>query len=154
MRPIGMAVTVVALLAAVLVGCGATTQIPPGAQVVHVTATDTELRLDPSTVRAGYVYLVLEPSAESVDFISRLPPDFQVGGRDLLPLSDDDIASIKKIGSAQGMVHGGLSVGGYGNVFKTGPLLEGKYAFLINLNQGGAAPLPSLLLVAVFEILP
>lgn len=150
---IGTALTVVALLAGMLVGCGATTRIPPGAQAVHVTATDTELRLDPSTVRAGDVYLVLESSAESVDFVSRVK-DMNDPNGPPLPLSDDDIASIKRIGSAQGTQVGVFSVGGYGSVFKIGPLLEGKYAFLIDGNQGGDAWSPSLLLLAVLEVLP
>lgn len=132
--------------------CG--TRIPSGAQVVQVTATDTELHLDSSTVRAGDVYLVLNPSAQSVSFISELPPDFQTGGRDLLPLSDDQIASIRRIGSAQGTADNGFSVHECGNVVKV-TVFAGNYVLLIDLNQGGGgAPIPALLLVAVLEVLP
>jgi len=60
MQRFGTVVILVGLLAGLLVGCDGSARIPPGAQQVHVVATDTEVRMDPPTVHAGDVYLVLD----------------------------------------------------------------------------------------------
>ncbi len=111
-----MRLLILALVAATLLvatSCGSTTQIPPGGQVVHVSATATELRLDPSAVAPGDVYLVLEESAEDVDFVHR-----SADGGDPrsppLPVTDGDIASIRRERTFQGAVLVGLSVGATG----------------------------------------
>ncbi len=156
LRQLGAAVALVGVLGGMFAGCEEFrgTRIPPGGQAVQVTATDTELHLDPSTVRAGDVYLVVDEAMGGVTFISELPPDFQNGGRDHMPLSDEDIASIREIGSAEGTAEDAFSIGGYGNVFKV-TVFPGNYALLFDLNEGdGQAPDPSLLLVAILEVRP
>jgi len=61
------------LLAVLAVGCGRGQKpIPPGAQQVHVVVTRFDVRLDPATVRAGNVYLVLDaPEDGSYAFVQR-----------------------------------------------------------------------------------
>lgn len=60
------AVPLVGLLAVALVGCGlGQTPIPPGAQQVHVVVTESEVRLDPATVHAGDVWVVLDTPESS-----------------------------------------------------------------------------------------
>ena len=131
MRP-GTLIVIRGLFAAVLLvatGCGSTTEIPPGGQAVQVSATATELLIDPSAVAPGDVYLVLEQSAEAVDFVHR-----SADGGDPrsppLPLTDADIATIRRERTFQGAVLVGLGVGGHGNVFRIGPLIAGKYVLL------------------------
>ena len=48
--------------------------IPPGAQVVHVTVTDDAVELEPASVQAGDVYLVLEGPNAGYAFVSRSGP--------------------------------------------------------------------------------
>ena len=54
--------------------CLAMTPIPPGAQEVHVVITESEVRLDPATFRAGDVYLVLDGPVPGVDFVNGNAP--------------------------------------------------------------------------------
>ena len=65
----GLARTILALglLGVVATGCaGGLTPIPSGAQQVHIADTDTSLDLQPATVRAGDVYVVLDGPRQSV----------------------------------------------------------------------------------------
>jgi hypothetical protein len=133
-------VSLVCLLTGVLVGCGRATPIPAGAQVVHVVITATEVRLTPTTVRAGDVYLVLdEPLNGSIMFAERQRSADERPG----PLSDDDLERIAH-GDTEGTAIGGLDAGGCspeqdaedrgqmgpcGNVMKV-VLVAGKYAVL------------------------
>jgi hypothetical protein len=150
-----VAVLLAGIVAGTFAGCElfCKTRVPADGQVVRISATATELRLDPSSVRAGDVYLELDPAEHGVSFISELPPDFQTGGRDLLPLSDEDIASIRQIGSAEGTAENAFSIGGCGNVFKV-TVFPGNYALVIDRNVGAGPPAPALLLVAVLQVLP
>ena len=82
MQPLKMSIIPIALLTSLVVGCGrGQTPIPPGAQVVHVVATESEVRLDPASVQAGDVYLVLdEPVGGSFSFGCR-PGGISLGSR-------------------------------------------------------------------------
>lgn len=140
MRRFRTEVILLGLLAGVLVGCGrGQTPIPAGAQVVQVVATESEVRLDPATVHAGDVYLVLdEPQDGSFAFVERKRTAAEAPG----PLSDDDLARLAH-GDTEGTVTGSSSVGcdaaqqaedrgqmgPCGNVWKF-VLVEGKYAIL------------------------
>ncbi len=158
------AVALVGLLAVVLVGCGrGQTPIPPGAQVVHIAVTQSEVRLDPGTVRAGDVYLVLDaPLDGSIVFVQRKRTAAETPG----PLSDDDLARLAH-GDTEGTSIGGMDAGGCdaaqnaedrgqmgpcGNVLKV-VLLGGKYAILGDMpgSNPPGRPLPS---IAVLEVLP
>jgi hypothetical protein len=65
-------VAVILLLAGGLAGCERATAIPPGAQQVHVIASETEIHLNPTTVRAGDVYLVLDVPQRGVELIPQV----------------------------------------------------------------------------------
>jgi hypothetical protein len=141
MRRIKTGVILLSLVAGMLVGCGrGQTPIPAGAQVVHVVATESEVSLDPSTVHAGEVYLVLDaPLDGSISFVERKSDAAETPG----PLSDDDLARLAQ-GDTEGTAIGGLDAGGCspeqdaedrgqmgycGNVMKV-VVVEGKYAVL------------------------
>lgn len=159
MRRSGTAVAFLGLLVGVLVGCGrGQTPIPPGAQQVHVVVTESELRLDPATVRAGDIYVVLDTPRSSVGFVQRQRGPSETPG----PLSDDDLARLAH-GDTQGTAIGGFDLVGCsdsqraedrgkmgycGNVFKV-VLTQGKYAFFTG-NVDGVPPRS----IAVFEVLP
>jgi hypothetical protein len=141
--------------------------------VVHVVATESEVRLDPATVHAGDVYLVLdEPVDGSFRFVERKRTAEEIPG----PLSDDDLERIAQ-GSLGGTATGGLDAGGCGpeqdarargqlgycgNVMKVS-LVAGKYAILgpawierdtraePTANPSGFLVPPSM---AVLEVLP
>lgn len=175
MRRFGAEVVLVGLLVGVLAGCGRNTPIPPGAQVVHVVATGSEVRLDPATVHAGDVYLVLEePLDGSFDFVALIRTDAATTG----PMSDDDLERLAH-GDTEGTSMEGFSVGcdpvqqaesrgqtgQCGNAFGPMVLTEGKYAILgpgwtmmetepsvvPTAGPGGFLPPPTM---AVLEVLP
>jgi hypothetical protein len=173
MRPLSTAGLLLGLLAGIVAGCGrGQAPIPAGAQEVHIAVIESGLRLDPATVRAGDVYVVLDTPRSSVGFVSR-----KRGNLDNGPLSDDDIARLAH-GDMQGFVVGGFDLQGCsdeqraedlgqmgycGNVFKT-VLVPGKYAFtgpgwseqqtepLVPPTPGPPGSLPAW--VAVLEVMP
>ena len=134
------------LLVVVLAGCGMTQKpIPPDAQVLHLVITPAEIRLDPATARAGYVYVVLDTPNTGYTFVSTgLGPDGEI------PLTDDDLARLRR-GDQQGMsfafwggeqcspeqiAEGRGKMGPpCGNVAEMN-LTPGMYAFLIEADAG------------------
>jgi hypothetical protein len=129
----------VVLGAVLLVGaCSRSTAIPPGAQQVHVAITDAEVRLEPASVHAGDVYLVIdEPPEGSLTFVWHSAS----ASATIAPLSDADIDRLER-GDVQFTGASGLSAGGCdpsqrredrgrmgpcGNVMKV-VLPAGKYA--------------------------
>ena len=87
-----------------LVGCGrGQTAVPAGAQLVAVRATGSEVNLDPATVRAGDVYVVLETPGSSVGFVQRKSTAEERPG----PLTDEDLARLAR-GDTQGTAIGGF----------------------------------------------
>jgi hypothetical protein len=146
------------LMATVLVGCGSgSTPIPAGAQEVHVVITESEVRLDPATVRAGDVYLVLDAPADgSIVFVEQQLTATETPG----PLSDEALERLAG-GDTEGTAIGGIDAGGCDPAQNaaarghTGPcgnamhlvLVEGKYAIL-----GDAPELQPQM--AVLEVLP
>jgi hypothetical protein len=175
MAQFGTVVALFGLLASASVGCGrGQTPIPREAQVVHVVASESEVRLDPATVHAGDVYLVLdEPLEGSFAFVERKRTAAETPG----PMSDDDLERLAH-GDTEGTATGSFSVGcdaaqraedrgqmGYcGNVWKF-VLVAGKYAILgpgwteqqteasvdPTADPAGFLPPPTM---AVLEVLP
>jgi hypothetical protein len=132
--------------------------IPPGGQQVHVSVTGATVHLDPATVRAGDVYVVLDTPGSSVGFASRQTSAESTPG----PLTDDDLARLG-LGDTQGTAISGFAdvgcsadqraedrglMGYCGNVFKE-TLTPGKYAFFIG-DPEGSAPHS----IAVLEVVP
>ena len=131
----------IALLTLVLAACGPSHEpIPPGAQQVRIVITDSEVRLDPPTVPAGNVYLVLDaPLDGSMVFVQRKRTAEETPG----PMTDDDIARLvdgdTQWTAIEGMEAGGCSaeqnaeargqMGYCGNVYLF-TLAPGKYAVL------------------------
>jgi hypothetical protein len=146
-----------------VVGCGRGQEaVPAGAQLVAVSATGSEVHLDPATVRAGDVYVVLETAGSSVGFVQRKSTAAEQPG----PLTDEDLARLAH-GDTQGTAIGGFDdigcspeqraedrgrMGPCGNVFKV-VLGVGKYAFFAG-NLDGAPPGDYSDSIAVLEVLP
>jgi hypothetical protein len=109
MRRFVSALILVGLVGAICVGCGRPrTAIPAGAQVVHVTITGSDVRLQPASVHAGDVYLVLdEPPTGSITFVQRQRAADASPG----PLDDDDLERLAH-GNTEGTASGGLDAGG------------------------------------------
>jgi hypothetical protein len=138
-----MAIGLVGLLAGSMIGCGQGAEpVPPGAQLVHLVATQSEVRLDPATVHAGDVYLELdEPVDGSFAFVELKRTAEETPG----PLSDNDLERLAH-GDTEGTSIASYGVvcdpaqrpkdrgklarpGGCGNVWRF-VLVEGKYAIL------------------------
>jgi len=130
-------------LAGTLGGCETATAIPAGAQQVHVDATGATVRLDPTTVRAGDVYLVVDLPPEDAQLAM-----LDESGR---PLSDADLARLTQAGDGQGLLIMGIDNSCCGNVHKE-TLSAGKYAFVLHADSmGPGVPPPP---VTVLEVTP
>lgn len=150
-------------LTVALAGCGRpAATIPPGGQVVHVQVSGSEVRLEPTTVRSGDVYVVLDTPGSSVGFAQRMGTTTETPG----PLSDEDLARLAR-GSTEGTSIGGFDdlgcseqqraedrgrQGPCGNVFKI-VLGEGKVAFFAG-GLDGKPPGDYSKSIAVLEVLP
>ena len=152
MRGLGKAILVLGLVGAVPMGCAGPTPVPAGAQQVRVTATDTDLSLEPATVRAGDVYLVLDGPRQSIVVVSRRRTAAETPG----PMTADDLNRLER-GDTLGTSIEGLSVGcsaeqraanrgtvGYcGNAYKL-VLAAGAYAILLDSpDQDPPQPVPA-----------
>ena len=142
------------ILVGLLAGCGdRATSIPDGAQQVHVTVTESGIRLNPAVVPAGDVYVVLDTLGPSVGFL-----EGENG-----PLTDQTLARVTQTGDLQGTSAQSFDQVGCSDeqraedLGKLGPcgnvslvvLSPGKYAFFIG--DLPASPPQSL---AVLEALP
>jgi hypothetical protein len=153
----------VGLSAAALVGCGrGQVAIPAGSQVVFVVATDSEVHLEPATVQAGDVYILLETPGSSVGFVQGKRTAAETPGA----LSEEDLTRLAR-GDTEGTAIGGFDdvgcspeqraedhgqMGVCGNVFKV-VLSAGKYAFFAG-NLDGMPPGDYSGSIAVLEVLP
>ena len=156
--------TVVGLAIVGLVGCGPSTRVPADAQQVHVSTSEADVHLEPSTARAGDVYLVLDDATESIVLVQRKPTAEATPG----PLTDADLARLAQ-GDAQGTAMEGFETtgcdasqreadrgllrvpGGCGNVFRLTLDTPGTYAILV---EDPANRPPGSTPMAVLEILP
>lgn len=162
MKDLARAILVIGLVGGIPMGCAGLTPIPAGAQQVHIADTDSSLRLEPATVRAGDVYVVLDGPGQSVLFVARKPAAEATPG----PMSDDDLDRLSR-GDTQATSIEAISVGcsaeqraaargkvGYcGNVYKL-VLAPGKYAFLLESPESDplrAVPAGSM---AILEVTP
>ena len=143
MRRSGAGPALVGLLVGVLAGCGqGTSTVPPGAQLVHLVATESEVRLDAASVRAGDVYLQLDEPLDggSFIFVERKSTEDEIPG----PMTDNDLERLAhgdtrgtsssaygpSCGRPQGADRGHLVAPGVcGNVWKF-VLVPGKYAIV------------------------
>jgi hypothetical protein len=162
MNGLARAILAIGLVGGVPLGCTGLTPVPSGAQQVHVTSTDSELHLQPETVRAGDVYLVLDGPRQSVVLVSRKRTAEETPG----PMTDDDLERITH-GDTEGTSMEGFSVGcsadqraaarnlvGYcGNVYKL-VLGAGKYAILLDSPDSDPPRLVPARSMVVLEVTP
>jgi hypothetical protein len=178
MRQSKAMVAVVGLLVGVLVGCAqGQATVPAGAQLVHLVATTSEVRLTPASVHAGDVFLQLDEPLDGggFTFVERKSTAAETPG----PLTDTDLERLAhgdtqgtsqsgygpSCGGPQGADRGHLAQPGVcGNVWKF-VLVAGKYAILgpgwtqqqteasVNptANPAGFVPPPTM---AVLDVLP
>ena len=105
MNVLRRAILLLGLIGGLSTGCSAgLAPIPSGAQQVHVTDTDTSLRLEPATVRAGDVYVVLDGPRQNVVMVSEKRTAEATPG----PMSDDDLDRLRR-GDTEGTSTEGIS---------------------------------------------
>jgi hypothetical protein len=163
MNGLARRLAVLALVGGTAIGCsGGLTPIPSGAQQVHVTDTDTSLRLEPSTVRAGDVYVVLDGPRQNVVLVSEKRTAEATPG----PMSDDDLARLQR-GDTEGTSTEGISVscsaeqrdaarsqvGECGNAYRF-TLSPGKYPFFLAPPDEGPPAQMSPGTMAILEVSP
>jgi hypothetical protein len=137
-----------AVVALVMTGCDLHTPmtISAGAQQVHIVVTESEVRLTPTTVQAGDVYLVLDGPGQGFSFVT-------LGGG---PFDDEAIARLEQ-GDLQNTAIEGFQVScapdgwseeraweGCGDVFKVS-VVEGRYAILAPGERPGVRPIMAAL---------
>jgi hypothetical protein len=142
------AVGLVALGAALVVVWGSPPRIPVGAQVVHVSVTDSAVELIPGSVHAGDVHFVVESPGEAgvgeaFAFVSSGYGDDNAP----LPLADDGAVRL-----ARGDYQGTATEGGWPNYAEL-TLREGAYAFVI-FGPGGDMPDRPPASVTILEVVP
>lgn len=146
-RRSGLVIAIAGILAVALAGCGrGQTPIPEGAQQIHVVVDGSTLRLDPGTVRAGDLYVVLDTPGSSVGFAQRQQTAEATPG----PLTSQDIDRLAH-GDTEGTAIGGFDdlgcapeqraedrgrMGPCGNVFQV-VLTPGMYVFFTGNLDGG-----------------
>jgi hypothetical protein len=113
---------------------------------VHVIASETQIHLNPTTVHAGDVYLVLDVPQRGVELV-RSGAQAGVSGA----LTDDDLARVARNADAGGIGIEILTVSCCGNVYKE-TLASGKYAILL-LDAAPSVGSPPASL-AVLQVVP
>jgi hypothetical protein len=161
MRRSGTAVILLGLVSFVLTGCGPHSLIPPGGQQVHVTVAASEVRVSPTSVRAGDVYLVMDTPGAFVLVSRKATADATPGA-----LRQDDVGRLAQ-GDTEGTSIEAFASGcspaqcskdrpwmGYGgNTFKV-VLSAGMYAFLLSDPAGTALGLVPPKSMVVLQVLP
>jgi hypothetical protein len=154
---------ILGLVGGIATGCSVgLTPVPSGAQQVHMADTDASMSLQPATVRAGDVYVVLDGPRQSVVLVSQKRTAEATPG----PMSDDDLARLRW-GDTEGTSTESLSVtcsaeqraaargqvGECGNVYRF-TLAPGKYAFLPAPPDGRPSGPQSVGPLAILEVSP
>jgi hypothetical protein len=80
-------------------------KVPPDAQVARIRVTSGTISLVPDAVRAGVVYVVLEPPTDSVQFLQSAPE----AGAEPGPLTADDVARLAR-GDTEGTAMSGFDL--------------------------------------------
>ena len=147
------------LVAAGIAGCESALVIPSGAQTVHATVTRHSVRLQPTTVHPGMVYLTVDSDGPELMFIGGCEP----GGADsnpleLVGLTDEQLDGVLQGDLAHTYISSGFRSGGeLGNASELGELPAGKYLFLpdgvVMLEPGAYDSIPDGA-VAVLEVVP
>ena len=142
------------LLTTMLAGCWPSPiTVPAGGQEVHVVVEGDKVHLEPTTVRSGDVYLILDNPGTNVVLVQRKTAPEETPG----PLTDEELDRIAHGDSFHTSQTSGFANGEpYGNVSKL-VLSPGKHAFLADAPEllaersGGVIPPESM---AVLQVLP
>jgi hypothetical protein len=140
-------------------GCERAVVIPSGARTVHATVTRETVRLEPTILRAGMVYLTVDSDGSELLFIGG--GDIGEGEGDppgLVGLTDARLDAVLHGDLVQTYISSGFRSGGeLGNVSELGDLPAGKYLFLpagiVKLEPGAYDAIPREA-VAVLEVVP
>ena len=141
------------LVAGALTGCDGGVAVPRGGHALHVTVTGDDVHLEPATMPAGDIYLVLDTPGTDVTLVeAKASADATPG-----PLTDDDLDRVRHGDTFHTSLTGGFANGGpHGNVTKL-TLTPGTYAFVADAPEalagrsGGVIP-PGA--IAVLQALP
>ena len=139
------------LIASVTPGCDVHTPmaVPAGAQQVRVMVSESEVRLSPTTVRAGDVYLVLDGPGQGFSFVTLGGGPFDDAA--IARLGDGDLqdTAIEAFQVTCGPNEWSEDHGweGCGNVFRVF-VSEGQYAILAPGEAPGVPPTMTVLQVA------
>jgi hypothetical protein len=135
-----IAIALVAVLAIVLSGVvRGHTPIPAGAQEVHVAVNASGVaQVDPQTVHAGDIYVVLDTPRSSISFVQD-----ELTGTDLPRTGSFDLDGCSDTQRAEDLGQQGYC----GNAFKV-TMQAGKYVFIGPNGEGPPSPLARL------EVLP
>jgi hypothetical protein len=154
-------VVVGCIVAAGIAGCERALVIPSGAQTVHATVTHDSVRLEPTTVHAGMVYLTVDSDGSELMFIGAGIPGSSGGEPDppgLVGLTDEHLDAVLHGDLVHTYISSGFRSGGeLGNASELGELPAGKYLFLpdgIVILEPGAYDSIPLDAVAVLEVVP
>lgn len=136
-----------AAAAALLAGCEAAIVVPSGAVTFSVTNDASGIRVEPDTVHAGTVYLLVDATAGDPVFLEHGPSPCG-------PLSEAEIDQLRTTGSSQGMcLASGFRAGGQlGNATRL-ELAPGTYAFTSRAPGPYASPFGPTEL-AILTVLP
>ncbi len=125
--------------------------VPSGGQAVHVIVSGDGVRLEPRTVRAGDVYLVLDQPGANVVLVQAMAAPEETPG----PLTDEQLDRISHGDTFDTAITGGFANGPpHGNVSKL-MLAPGRYAFLadspeaVAARAGGTIPSGSMAILTV-----
>ncbi len=126
-----------------------TAAIPADAQRVRVSVSDGVVTVAPSTVTAGTIWVLFDPSARNVAFVGKSEGPQSAGSLGPEPLSDAEIAAI-----AAGDRYHTYTVAGFGEVAKL-TVAAGKYVFELDdpAQMRTGQPLPPLS-IGVLEVAP
>jgi hypothetical protein len=148
-------------VAAGFAGCERALVIPSGAQTVHATVTRDSVRLEPTTVHAGMVYLTVDSDGPELMFIGAGGPE-SGGGEPhppgLVGLTDEHLDAVLHGDLVNTYISSGFRSGGeLGNASEVGELPAGKYLFLpdgiVSLEPGAYDSIPPSAF-AVLEVVP
>jgi hypothetical protein len=119
------------LVMASIAGCERALVIPSDAQTVRATVTRDSVRLEPTTVHAGMVYLTVDSDGAELVFVGGVEPGGDAESVSLAGLSDEQLDAVIHGDLVHTYISSGFRSGGeLGNANELGELPVGKYLFL------------------------
>jgi len=146
------------LVAAGITSCERALVIPSGAQTIHATVTGDAVRLEPTTVHAGMVYITVDSAGPELMFIGGSAPRDGAESVSLVGLTDERLDAVLHGDVVGTYISSGFRSGGeLGNASELGELPAGRCLFLpdgiVVLEPGAYDSIPRDA-VAVLEVVP